>query len=130
MAAVSDGKFNGSTGMTKGRSCNVGSSVALAIGGVTLVINSKRTQCLSADQISFIGGLDPAAARSVVVKSTVHYRAGFPSFPPSQIFEVSAPGGLTTPDHTKLSWERLPRPVYPLDGDKAVWTPPPAVHDD
>lgn len=158
VAAISDGKFNGSTGMTKGKSCDVGASAALTIGGVTLIINSKRTQvppiidskgiihflriftkltvclcffilstkqCLSADQITFIGGLDPAAARCVVVKSTVHYRAGFPSFSPGQILEVSAPGGLTTPDHTKLAWERLPRPVYPLDGEKAMWTPPP-----
>ena len=129
VAALSDGKFNGATGMTKGKACDVGASAALAIGGVTLVINSKRTQCLSADQISFIGGLEPAAARSVVVKSTVHYRAGFPSFPPGQVFEISAPGGLTTPDHTKLPWERLPRPVFPLDGDRAVWTPPPEVVD-
>lgn len=83
----------------------------------------NRTQCLSADQFAFIG-LDPASARSIVVKSTVHYRAGFEHiFSPERILEVNAPG-LTTCDHTILDWKYLPRPCFPLDGEKAKWTPP------
>ena len=120
--ALSDGNFNGKYGMTKGTKGALGASAALAIGGVTLVIISKRTQALSADQIEFIG-LDPAAARSVVVKSEVHYRAGFAHiFTPDRIVEVLVPG-LTSPDHTTFAFERMPRPIFPLDGDVA-WAPP------
>ena len=118
--ALSDGNFIGKHGMTKGQSESLGCSAALEIDGITLVMISKRQQCLSADQILFIG-LDPACARSVVVKSEVHYRAGFNHiFPPDRIIEINAPG-LSSPDHHTFEWKRTPRPIYPLDGDAVKW---------
>ena len=121
-ALSESGTFNGKYGMTKGTKGSLGPSAALAIGGITLLIISKRTQCLSADQIEFIG-LDPAAARSVVVKSEVHYRAGFAHiFSPDRIVEVLVPG-LTSPDHKTFEFTRMPRPIFPLDSD-VTWPPP------
>ena len=68
-------------------------------------------------------GLDIAEARVVCVKSRGHFRAGFmPWFPPSQVFEVDT-AGLTSPVLDRFRWQRLPRPVYPLD-EGAEWTPP------
>ena len=124
VALSKDGSFNGKYGMTKGTKGSLGPSAALKIGGITLVIISKRTQCLSADQIEFIG-LDPASARSVVVKSEVHYRAGFAHIfdTDHRIIEVLVPG-LTSPDHTSFAFTRTPRPIFPLDGDACTWSPP------
>lgn len=43
-------------------------------------------------------------------------------FPSERIIEVSTPG-LTSSDHETFDWQRLPRPVFPLDGDKVTWSP-------
>ena len=67
--------------------------------------------------------VDIAAARTVVVKSRGHFRAGFDEFfPPERIFEVDAPG-LTSPVLANFPWRRLPRPSFPLDQD-ATWQEP------
>ena len=68
-------------------------------------------------------GVDLAAARSVIVKSRGHFRAGFDEFfPDERIIEVDVPG-LTTPDLAQVKWQRMPRPMYPLDADMH-WSPP------
>ena len=68
-------------------------------------------------------GLDIGAARTVVVKSRGHFRAGFmPWFPPERVVEVDT-AGLTSPVLERLDWKGLPRPVYPLDED-TDWVPP------
>jgi microcystin degradation protein MlrC len=67
-------------------------------------------------------GLDPRAARVVVVKSRGHFRAGFDEVaPPARILEVDGPG-LTSPVLSRFEFRRLPRPIYPLDED-AAWSP-------
>jgi len=68
-------------------------------------------------------GLDIARARTVIVKSRGHFRAGFaPHFAPEQILEVDAPG-LTSPVLSRFTWRHLPRPIFPLD-PATSWTPP------
>jgi microcystin degradation protein MlrC len=60
-------------------------------------------------------GLDVGAARTVVVKSRGHFRAGFaPWFGPERVLEVDT-GGLTSPVLERWPFERLPRPCFPLD---------------
>ncbi|MBW1768110.1 MAG: MlrC family protein 3, partial [Deltaproteobacteria bacterium] len=55
--------------------------------------------------------------RSLVVKSRGHFRAGFDDiFTDEQIVEVDAPG-LTTPVLSRVPYENIPRPMYPLDPD-------------
>ncbi len=123
--ALSDGRVTGRLGLFAGRSLELGPSAALEIGGadgITVVVISNRQQ--TADPMFFeMFGLDVAAARTVVVKSRGHFRAGFePWFAPAQVVEVDTPG-LTSPVLTRFKWKGLPRPVYPLDED-AAWTPP------
>jgi microcystin degradation protein MlrC len=100
----------------------LGLCAALQVDGVTVVVISHRVQC--ADPIFFeMMGLDIAQARSVVVKSRGHFRGGFDEFfGPDQIVEVDLPG-LTSPMLTRFDWQRLPRPVIPLD-DNVEWVRP------
>jgi microcystin degradation protein MlrC len=123
VAALTDGDCVGRRGIYKGLSLHLGPCVALAVGGVIVVVISHRVQC--ADPIFFeMMGLDIAAARVVVVKSRGHFRGGFDEFfAPEQIVEVDLPG-LTSPVLSRFEWKRLPRPVIPLD-DGVEWTPPP-----
>lgn len=118
--ALHDGEVVGEKGMTAGRSMALGSSAALRIGGITVVVISDRTQ--TADPVFFhMFGLDIAAARSVVVKSRGHFRAGFAGwFSPGQVYEVDT-AGLTSPVHDRWPFAHLPRPNYPMDED-AEWS--------
>jgi microcystin degradation protein MlrC len=119
---LSDGAVVGTRGLFAGRSLSLGRCAALQVEGVTVVVSSVRQQC--ADPVFFtMLGLDPAAARVLVVKSRGHFRAGFdPLFRPEQILEVDAPG-LTSPILENFKFKRLPRPIYPLDED-AEWSIP------
>ncbi len=119
--ALSDRACRGRRGIFAGADIRLGPSCALAIGGITVVVVSLRTQC--ADPVFFeMFGLDIARARVVMVKSRGHFRGGFDEFfRHEQIVEVDLPG-LTSPMLARFDWTRLPRPVVPLDRE-VNWTP-------
>jgi microcystin degradation protein MlrC len=117
-----DGRFVGRYGMVAGKSVDLGATAVLALDGITLVAISKRQQCLSTDFFEAFG-IDVLGARSIIVKSRGHFRAGFQHlFPPERIREVDVPG-LTSPNLANFDWKGLPRPVFPLDPE-ASWQPP------
>jgi microcystin degradation protein MlrC len=122
---LTNGQCVGSRGIWAGRALDLGPTCALQIGGITAVCVSKRKQC--ADPLFFeMHGLDIRAARTVVVKSRGHFRAGFSDFfPPERVIEVDTPG-LTSPVLERLDFKGLPRPVFPLDAD-AAWSRDTAV---
>lgn len=120
--AVHDGNLVGSPGLWEGRQLALGPTVALDLGGVIAVVATERKQCADPAFFTMLG-LDLRAARTVVVKSRGHFRAGFaPYFPSERTFEVDTPG-LTSPVLSRFDFKNMPRPSFPLDRD-AVWTPP------
>ncbi len=121
VVALSDGECVGRRGIYAGMSLGMGPCAALQIGGITVVVVSHRRQC--ADPVFFeMLGLDIAKARIVVVKSRGHFRGGFDEFfDHEHIVEVDLPG-LTSPMLGNFEWNRLPRPVIPLDN--VDWQPP------
>src|SRR5271155_2252977 len=122
VVALTDGNCVGRRGIYAGLRLELGPCAALEVGGVTVVVISHRVQC--ADPIFFeMMGLDIGRVRSVVVKSRGHFRGGFDElFGPDQIVEVDLLG-LTSPMLNRLEWQRLPRPVIPLD-DNVEWVGP------
>jgi len=70
------------------------------------VVISARSQ--TADPMFFeMFGIDIGKARTVVVKSRGHFRAGFrPWFPPEQVKEIDT-AGLTSPVLERLPFEGL-----------------------
>ena len=119
---LKDGDCVGRRGFYAGRRMNLGPSALLDVGGIAVVVISLRTQC--ADPVFFeMMGVDIAAARTVVVKSRGHFRAGFDEFFASdQVVEVDAPG-LTSPILSRFDFRHLPRPIFPIDTD-VDWRPP------
>ena len=90
-------------------------------GGAALrvVVISVRQQLLDPAQLDIVGP-DLSSVRTLVVKSRGHFRAAFDDFTGDhRILEVDCPG-LTTPNLSTLPWQRLPRPVFPIDAD-AQW---------
>ena len=120
--AVGDGPVACRRGIIAGTSLDLGCRAALRISGLTVVVISIRSQC--ADPAFFeCLGLDIGAARSLVVKSRGHFRAGFDEFfDDARIVEVDSPG-LTSQVFSNFDWQGAPRPIVGLDSD-VTWRPP------
>lgn len=116
---LSDGFVVGRRGIAAGRTSKLGPSTCVRLGGITMVVASRRIQ--AADPAYFeTFGLDIGAFRTVVLKSRGHFRAGFDEFfDNDRIIEVDALG-LTNPMLARFPFRRLPRPVYPLDPE-TLW---------
>ena len=119
---IRDGDCVGRRGFYAGRRMNLGTTALLDLGGVKVVVISIRTQCADPVFLEMMG-IDIGAARTVVVKSRGHFRAGFDEFfAPEQVIEVDAPG-LSSPVLSRFDFKQLPRPVFPIDRD-AQWHRP------
>ncbi|MGE0724565.1 MAG: M81 family metallopeptidase [Alphaproteobacteria bacterium] len=121
--ALSDGVFPGAIdGSAAGMTVDLGPTVALDLDGITVVVITRRQQMLDPGYVEHLG-LRVPDARTVVVKSRGHFRAGFAChFAPAQIVEADVPG-LTSPNLDSFDFQNVVRPIYPLDRD-AAWTPP------
>jgi microcystin degradation protein MlrC len=100
----------------------MGPSAAVRIGGLTMVVCSRRIQCADPAFFEHLG-IDIGRFASLTVKSRGHFRAGFDEwYPDRSIVEVDA-AGLTSPMLERFPWKGLPRPVWPLDRN-TQWTSP------
>ncbi|MDE0049733.1 MAG: M81 family metallopeptidase [Rhodospirillales bacterium] len=81
-----------------------------AEGGLDLVLNTVRTQVFHPDAFTAVG-LDPAAKKIVVVKSTQHFHAGFAPIA-AEILYVAAPGAIA-PDFAAIPYTKLTKPYWP-----------------
>jgi microcystin degradation protein MlrC len=93
---------------------NMGPSVWVSGRGIDLVLTTLRTQVFHPEGMTKLG-LDPAARKIVVVKSTQHFHAGFAPIA-GQILYAAAPGALTK-DFTKIPYRKLTRRVWPRVAD-------------
>ncbi len=104
--ALSDGAFDPTGPFYKGSRMQLGPMALLRAGGVRVVVSSRKQQ--AADQAMFTHlGLEPAAQKILVLKSSVHFRADFQSLA-EKVIVVEAPGPNTA-DTAKLPFTRLRR---------------------
>jgi microcystin degradation protein MlrC len=109
---VSDGRFVYKGPMLRGLAGNVGPTAVLEVGGVKIVLITRRRQTLDPEMIRFVG-IEPERERVLVVKSTIHYRAAFEPLA-REIIEVDAPG-LSSSNLSRFAFTHVRRPVFPLD---------------
>ncbi|MEW2914580.1 M81 family metallopeptidase [Leisingera sp. JC11] len=92
--ALGDGTCRYTGKMYGGGVAALGPSAALQLAetqaDITLVVTSIRNQCLDLGHFTHIG-LDPAAFKTICVKSTAHFRADFEPIA-SAVYPVAAPG--------------------------------------
>jgi microcystin degradation protein MlrC len=118
--ALSDGQFFGRRGLIKGVQSEMGLSARLEVGGVQVVVISKRQQLIDPAQLDALQ-VNLSQVRVLVAKSRGHYRAAFDEFTSTdRMIDVDCPG-LTTPNLKQLPWTRMPRPIFPIDDD-VNWT--------
>lgn len=91
--ALTDGFTTGTGPMQKGNQLKFGPTAVLRTGGVRVIVTSRKAQVADLAVITHTG-LDPAAQRVLVVKSSVHFRAAFTPIA-REILAVLAPGPVT-----------------------------------
>ncbi len=94
----------------------LGDCAAIDLGGIEVVLITKRTQALGADLFTAMG-VAIAGKRIVVVKSTNHFHAAFEPLASRVLYCDS--GGPIPRDHRKVPYTRVQRPIWPLDEDVA-----------
>jgi microcystin degradation protein MlrC len=98
--------------MSKGTLNNTGTTAVLDTGNVEVVVISRYQEPFDISCL-LSAGIDPRKKRYVVLKSRVHWRAGFGKVA-REIIECDGVG-VTTSDYGKLKFEKVRRPVFPLD---------------
>ena len=94
----------------------LGDCAAVKIGGVEVVLITKRTQALGLELFTNLG-IDPRAKKLVVVKSTNHFMAAFGPIA-KVVFYVDSDAPLSR-DYRKIPYSRVRRPIWPLDEETA-----------
>ncbi len=110
---LSDGLFRNDGPMNAGVETNMGPTAVLRIGGVDVVTISNRIQTIDL-QVFLSQGIDPRAKDVVVVKSVQHFRAAYA--PIAREIVLVDSGGICSPDISRLTFAKLRRPIWPLDG--------------
>jgi microcystin degradation protein MlrC len=90
----------------------LGDCAAVRVGGVDVVLITKRTQALGLELFTNLG-IDPRARKLVVVKSTNHFMAAFGPIARKVIYVDS--GGPLNRNYRQLPYTRVNRPIWPLD---------------
>ena len=112
LLAKSTGDFIHTSPNLRGAAGKLGKSVRVKVGNVEIIIASVRNQTFD-DQPFAILGADLADYRYVGLKSTQHFR-GFFGSRACAIYPADPPG-LNSSDLAVFEFEKLQRPVYPLD---------------
>ncbi|WP_321938605.1 M81 family metallopeptidase [Paraburkholderia sp. J8-2] len=109
---VFDGVFRNRGPMYRGALNNTGPTVVLDTGKVEIVVVSAHQEPFDLNCLSSVG-VDPTQKRYIVLKSRVHWRAGFGDLA-REVIECAGVG-VTTSDYGKLEFRKVRRPIYPLD---------------
>ena len=109
---ISDGRFRNRGPMSRGVLYDMGPTVVLDTGRVEIVAVSNQQE--PNDYACFTSlGIDPEAKRFLMLKSRVHWRAGFA--PIARGVVECAGVGVCTSDYAMLDFRRVRRPIFPLD---------------
>ncbi len=114
---LTDGSFITEGPMGTGVKQSMGRAAVVRIGGVELVLTERRIQARDTALLRSVG-IAPEACKIIVLKSSVHFRAAFGPIA-SRLIEVDGPG-CHSPNLFKYRYEKLRRPLYPLQPE-ATW---------
>ena len=109
---LSDGEWVVRGPMYTGLAVSTGPTAVLESEGMKIVVVSRHHEPWDLGIFTSVG-IDPAATRFLILKSRIHYRAGFA---PLARATIPCDGdGVTTSDNALLEYRNLRRPIFPLD---------------
>jgi len=109
-----EGSYTGDGPMIGGQRRTWGLTAVLQVDGIAILVVTNAAQMWDQQQFKAFG-IDPQAHRVVALKSAQHFRAAFE--PTAGEVIVCDSGALCGPDCTVMPYHKVPRPVFPLDGD-------------
>jgi len=123
--SLTDGVFTITVPMGRGTQTDMGPSGVLEIGSVKVVVISRNVEPQDPGCFRSMG-IEPTHMRYLILKSRIHYRAGFTDI---STRDIPCNGvGVTSSDNTLFTFEDVRRPIYPLDPNTTAtpeYGPPP-----
>ena len=110
--AITDGRFTVTGPMMTGMRISLGRTAVLDCGGVEIMVSEERMEPFDLGVFRH-AGIEPTRKKYLLIKSRQHFRAAFEPIA-RHIVEVAGPG-VCSSDYGLFPFERLRRPIYPLD---------------
>ncbi len=110
--SLTDGTWVIDGPMYTGVTVHTGPTAVLDTGRMQIVIVSQHHEPFDRG-IFTANGIDPTTRKYLIIKSRIHYRAGFAPIA-SHTFTCDG-SGVTTSDNSQLVFKDVRRPMYPLD---------------
>lgn len=112
VTAVTDGIFTITVPMGRGTQADMGPTAVLEVGSVKVVVCSRNVEPWDPGCFRSVG-IEPTEMRYLILKSRIHYRAGFSDI---STRDIPCNGvGVTSSDNSLFTFENVRRPIYPLD---------------
>ena len=112
MRALTDGEVTITGPMYTGLKTHLGRTAVLDTGDVQIVVTERHHEPYDLAVFEHCG-IDPRRKKFIMLKSRIHYRAAFKPLA-SHIVECAGEG-VTNADLSVYRYEKLVRPIYPLD---------------
>jgi microcystin degradation protein MlrC len=109
---ISNGHYRNRGPMARGVMMDMGATVVLDTGTVEIVLISRHVEPSDLNCLLSLG-IDPMQKRYVMLKSRIHWRAGLGKV--ARAVVDCAGVGVCTSDYGQLKFEKVRRPIYPLD---------------
>ncbi len=109
--SISDGRFRFTGNYNRGMLNDMGTTTVVGSNNTTIVVSESAANMISPDVYSS-QGLDPRDYHIVVVKSANSFRSEYDFA--TRVILVDTPG-ISPVNLHGLPYERVPRPIYPLD---------------
>ncbi len=110
--AITDGKHITTSPMGQGSARDLGKMARLVINGIDVIVGSESHQTIDTGPF-LLHGVDVTRYKVVGLKSQNHFRAGFEPIA-AKIIRTDPPG-WTTSNLKQLGYQRIARPIWPLD---------------
>ncbi len=112
---ISDGRYRITGPMGRGTLMSMGTAAVLDTGDMEIVVISRHVEPYDPGCFTSIG-IVPQHKRFLMLKSRIHYRAGFRSI--ARAVVECAGCGVCTSDYDALTFKNIRRPIYPLDPEE------------
>ena len=110
--SVTDGQFITQSPMGRGGQRDLGLMARLVVDDVDIIVGSESSQTIDAE-LFLLHGIDISRYKIIALKSQNHFRAAFEPLA-AEIIRTDPPG-WTTSNLNQLEFERVRRPIWPLN---------------
>ena len=111
---LSDGRFILKGPMGRGTVGQMGTTAVVQVNGIEIILTERRIQPYDAEVLRSVG-IEPQARKLIALKSAVHFRADYTPIA-HQILDLDTPG-VHSPNLFSYDYQKLRRPIYPLDSN-------------